>query len=195
MLANDLNKAFVVLNRWRWYTMNQHIFEQAIQLNIPRTKTVLWKEWEKYHLSIRDITNKDKKQKPLLITPAVTKHFWEASYSDKKYNQCVSLEFKYLKDPIYHSAVCYRSFSSNSLFTENASWMNHNRILWLYYYKLPYLQLWHRISSLQQVKMKLNSPVFKLRIHKLVIIVGTIVSLTGKQPTKPWGGLELITSP
>lgn len=40
--------------------MNQCIFEQAVQLRIPGTKIVLWKEKEKYYLSIQDITNKDK---------------------------------------------------------------------------------------------------------------------------------------
>lgn len=67
--------------------MNQHIFEQVIQRKIPRAKTVLWKEQEKCHLPTQGITNKDKEQKPLLITPTITKHVWGAaltSYSDKK---------------------------------------------------------------------------------------------------------------
>lgn len=111
--------------------MNQRIFEQVIQWKIPRAKTVLWKEQEKYRSSIQDITNKDKEQKTLLITPTITKHFWGAAltlYSDEKYNQCVSLEFQHLKDPINHSAPCL-SFSSNCPLTRNVSWMSHNSIL------------------------------------------------------------------
>jgi len=111
--------------------MNQCIFEQAIQWKIPGAKTVVWKEPEKYHLSIQDTTNQDKEQKPLLMTSTITKHFWGAaltSYSDKKYNQWVSLEFKHLKDLINHSPLCL-SFSSNCPLTGNVTWMSHNSIL------------------------------------------------------------------